>query len=605
MQFRKYIGFESKYLLSWRFIAALLVFFIVCGYFVHYGLSQFKHNIQEKENFQGFETAKLSIFVYLSQYGDYGLRLLFVPSSLMAFFDGGPVPTLMTAFIDTSERMKIYQPLKSQNAFTRFNNLFMNFGGFILLFGSTLALFYGYDAFRRHAWLKFLESNLKSRKKLYFYLVASRIAILLLICLLLGALSVLLFIIMGVSVDVGQVLAYSLGFFVLLLYFLVIGFCGGASQSQFKGGASMVVSWFLLAFIIPMLICQWTFNGAAKIESAYSMEGRKLKGFMDYEKTSFEEEGRFDASKRGSQKEKDMFMAFWNSGFKRIMEEEKKMLNEIKDHISYYQTMAALFPSTFFLSFSGEMSSRGFSSMVGFNEYAQEVKKNFFWFRAENYIFSDKKAFQPFFKGVNDNIFQGKSQLPDNFGFGSVFTVLWLAVLFLFSWIRFSRMLDHARETKRELSPDELKKDKTNIMFTSDKGLLFQLINKLRSQNIPFLSVPVPASLPGDTKVKNLFSLFGLVVPEALKEIAGKYVFTLELDQKGRVLAEITRSLKTDVLVFDNFLAGLSDDIINHFASVLNSLKKGRIVVYFTNSLMVTTLICDCGLKWTDEKIAF
>lgn len=611
MKFRKYIGFESRYLLSWRILAVLLVFFYMCGYFVNYGLSQYKHIMQERENFQGFEAAKLKQFVYINQFGLYGLRLLFAPSPLMAFFDGGPVPNLMTAFIDTSERMKIYQPLKSQNAFTRFNNLFMNFCGFVLFFGSTLALFYGYDAFRRHAWLKFLESKLKSRKKLYLYIIGSRTAILFLICLLLGALSVLLFIINGVSVNLGQVLAYSLGFFVLLLYFLVIGFCGGASKSKFKGVASMVVAWFLLAFIIPMLIYQWTFSEAAKIESAYNMEERKLKEFMDYERTSFEEEGKFDASKRGSQKEKDMFMAFWNRGFKRIMEDEQKMINGIKDHISYYQTLAALFPTTFFLSFSGEMSSQGFSSMVGFNEYAQEVKKDFFWFRAENFIFSDQKEFQPFFKGEDDNIYQGKSQLPNNFDFGLLVTVLWLAALFYSSWIRFKRILDRSRDTHRELSPDELQKDKVNIIFTQDKGVLSQLIAKLKAQNIHFLFFPGPASLPGDTKVKNLFKLFGLTVPETLKKIARKYVYNLDPDpeknndQKGKVLSELIRLLASDVIIFDRFLAGLSDELIYHFAGVLNSIKKGRIVVYFTNSLMVTVLIQDCGIKWKKEKMTF
>ena len=166
-------------------------------------------------------------------------------------------------------------------------------------------------------------------------------------------------------------------------------------------------------------------------------------------------------------------------------------------------------------------------------------------------------------------------------------------------------MLDRARDTQRELSPDELKKDQTNVIFTSDKGLLPKLITKLRSKNTPFMFVPGPASLPGDTKVKNLFTLFGMAVPEVLEEIAGKYVFTLEPDQKGKVLVEITRSLTADVIIFDNFLAGLSDDIIHYFAGVLNSLKKGRKVVYFTNSLLVSTVIGDCGIKWTDEKIAF
>jgi hypothetical protein len=332
---------------------------------------------------------------------------------------------------------------------------------------------------------------------------------------------------------------------------------------------------------------------------------------MNYEKTSFEEEGKFDASKRGSQKEKDMFMVFWNKGFKRIMEDEQKMLNKIKAHIAYYQTLAALFPSTFYLSYNGEMSSRGFSSMVGFNEYSQEVKKDFFWFRAENYIFSDKKEFKPFFKGADDNIYQGKSQLPNNFNFGMVVTLLWLAVLSIFSWARFNRMLDRSQGTHRELNPKQLKKDKTNMIFTLDRGLLPQLIKKLRLQNIPFLSVPGPVNLPGDQKVKNLFSLFGLAVPEALKEIAGKYAFTLEPDQKGKVLIEIIRSLaievNADVIIFDNFLAGLSDKIIFHLAGILKPLKKGRKIVYFTNSILINTIIGDheCIKRYEDEDIPF
>jgi ABC-type Na+ transport system ATPase subunit NatA len=170
-------------------------------------------------------------------------------------------------------------------------------------------------------------------------------------------------------------------------------------------------------------------------------------------------------------------------------------------------------------------------------------------------------------------------------------------------------MLDRAQETKRDLSPDELTKNQTNIIFTSDKGLLPQLIAKLRLQNISFLSIFGPASLPGDTKVKNLFYFFGLTVPEALQKIAGKYVYTLEPNQKGKVLSEITRSLKADVIIFDNFLAGLSDEIIHYFAGILKSLKENCTIVYFTNSLMVTTVICDPVNdhihKWTKEQIAF
>jgi hypothetical protein len=94
-------------------------------------------------------------------------------------------------------------------------------------------------------------------------------------------------------------------------------------------------------------------------------------------------------------------------------------------------------------------------------------------------------------------------------------------------------------------------------------------------------------------------------VPEKLKEIAGKYVFTLETDQKGKVLMEIIGSLKADIFIFNNFLAGLSDAIIHPFASILKSLKKGRKVVYFTNSLLINAIIGDKVKRFNDEDIPF
>jgi hypothetical protein len=394
----------------------------------------------------------------------------------------------------------------------------------------------------------------------------------------------------------------------MLWSFLFGGLIAGTIKNRFWGWASIGITWFLLAFLLPVLIYHFTYSRATSIQSPYKMEIVKLQLFQNYESEGLEKGGKFDQSKRGIEQEKGMFLFFWNGGFKRIMGSEKKMLDEMKKRIYFYQEASALFPSTFFLSVSSEMSSRGFDNLVGFNEYSQEMKKAYIWYLAQNYIFSAIMEFPPFIKET-ENIYQGKSRLPDNFNFGLAVNLVWLIVLFGLYWFMFNRMLDHAIETKRELSPDELTKNQTNIIFTSDKGLLPQLITKLRLQKISFLSIPGPASLPGDTTVKNLFSLFCLAVPEALKEIAGKYVYTLEPDQKGKVLSEITRSLKADVIIFDNFLAGLSDDITLNFAGVLKSLKKDCTIVYFTNSLMVTAVICDPVHdhvhKWTKEQIAF
>jgi hypothetical protein len=611
MKLKKFIGFEFKKVTGTAYIIVFLVFQIGSGYLFYHGLSQHKHILKENNNFLEFEREKYKQFLYPSYYGSYGFRLRYEPSSFMAFFDSGPVRD-MTAYIDGSERMRIYQSLIGQGAFTMLKSAFMTFSGFMMLFGSGLILLYGFSGSKDNDWLKFLEELAGSRRKLFLYHLISRTVILLLYCLVIALLSIIQFIIAGESVNIGWISIYTLGLFVMWLFFLFGGLIAGTLKNRLWGGIILGITWFGLTFFITMFIYHMTYDQAGSIKSPYKMETVKLKLFQGYERGSLEEGGLFDKSKYGDENEARMFMNFWNGDFKKIMEKEEEMLDEMKERISFHQTASAIFPSTFFLSSSNEMSSRGFSGLVEFNEYTQEKKKEFIWFIADIYILSNKvnewKELAPFPK-ENENIYKGQIRLPGNYSFGMAISFIWLIVLLVLYWFMFNRMLDRSHETKRKLSPDELTKNKTNIIFTLDKGLLPQLITKLRLQNIPFLSIPGPASLPGNTKVKNLFSLFGLAVPEALQEIAGKYVYALELDQKGKVLSEITRSLKADVIIFDNFLAGLSDDLISHFAGILKSLKKECTVVYFTNSQKVTAVICDYEHdhvhKWTKEQIDF
>lgn len=115
-------------------------FWAASCFFIQYGIQQYKSILKEKNNFQACEEGKLKKFVFVTQYSDYGLRLCFMPSPMMAFFDSGPIPDHLNAFIDTSERMKIYQPLKGQNPFVRFAGGFLNLTGFLLF----LALYWFY-----------------------------------------------------------------------------------------------------------------------------------------------------------------------------------------------------------------------------------------------------------------------------------------------------------------------------------------------------------------------------------------------------------------------------------------------------------------------------
>ena len=605
MGFKKFLFLEASRIFCIRKALILLLFYLFSIYFIQSGIGQYKENLREKEPFQEYEKIRVENFQYYAQYGTYGFRLLFIPGPLSALVsNAGVINTNINAFIDAGERMKIYESFKGKTAFIGYTSIFMNLTGFILLFYSLLVLFYGQESYRNHEFLKFLECKL-SRKKLFLMIFLSRLLLLLSWCLLIALTAWFLYMLNGINrINVGMFALYNLVAFIMLGFFLFCGMLAGTFKNKLTRIVFIFALWLLFVFFIPALVSKIVYNRAESIMSTYKMDIEKFKVMMSIEKKAKEEAGKLDVDNVNTEIRRKLYEYFWNNEFKTIFGYEQSMINEMKDVVSLYHNLSLFFPTSFFLSANNEISGCGYESLIAFYEYAYKLKMGFVQYYAEKSFYSGEKTVKPFLKG-DENIFHGSSHLPAKFDFGLLISIFWLLIPLFLLWIRFNRVLDLAQDTQRELSPGELKKDNTNIILTSDKGILTQLIAKLRFQNIPFLYVPGPGNLPGDTTVKNLLFFFGLAVTEALKGIAGKYIFTLEPDQKGKVFVEIIKSLKADVIVFDNFLAGLSDDAINYFAGVLSSLKKGRTVVYFTNSLMVTTLICDCGIKWTDEKIAF
>lgn len=604
MMLKKFMKFEAKKVLGRRYLTIVLVFLAASVYFIQYGINQYKHIQEERINFQEFELLTIKSFVYPAMHGVYGLELFFEPSPMMAFFDSGvPVPPNMTALIDGSERMKVYNSLKGQGGFSMIANAFMTFAGFIVLFGSCLVALFGFFGTKDHEWLKLLEGK-TGRKKLFSYLLLSKAIILLLFCLVLAGVSLVLFFINGVQVNPGLVILISLGAFVMLLIFLVIGLASGTLKNRFWAWASMAIAWFVLAFVITVFIYHQTYGRATSIKSPYKMETANQKLYTKYERDSKERAGKFDQSKRGTELEKEMFIFYWEGGFKEILRNEAGMINEIKDNASFFQNLAALFPTTFFLSVNTEMSSRGFANQAGFYEYTRQKKKDFIWYLAQNYILSKKMVFPPFIKG-NENVYQGQSQLPGNFNFGLAVNLVWLLVLLWLCWSGFNRMLDHVpKNTKPEFKANRIKKNIINVVLTADRGSYPKLLVELRSQNTAYVAIPKPVNLPGEVKVKDLLGLFCLAVPEKLKKKAGKYIYSLEVDDNARALLEIIRYLagKPVIIIFDNFLSDLSDDLIDDFAELLKSKSFKNTVVYFTKTISTSTKIAKYVHRCTNEK---
>lgn len=575
-------------------IIILAIFLFILFLLLQGGISQYKQIQQEKENFKNFETAKVKQFVYWVQYGDYGLRILFYPSQFISFYDAGPVPNYLTANIDTFERNIVYKPLMGRNALSVFIKEYMNFSGFLLLFGSLISLYFGYFIFKHHEWLLFLEGITGSRKKLFICLILSRVLILLVFCFILAGISMILFLINGLSID-GNFLILFTGIFFMLLFFQGVGFFLGAIVKNKSAGALLVIIWITFIFLLPWGISKLVYTHSDDVISPYKVEAEKQKAFMEYEKSSLEKGGKFNQSKRGTDIEKEMFLYFWNNGFKRAMDFDLKMLESIKTEISLYQNIAGLCPSTFFQSFCSELSSTGFNSLVGFHEYSQKMKKDFVWFFAGNYILSTKKHIVSFIKS-DENIFYGKNTLPSNTGFGFVVCLLWLVLSFSGAWVGFNRILDG--RSRLEINMEGLKPNRTTMIMTSNPTAVIETISLiLRYQRKQFLVVPCPGSIPGDIRIDSFFSFSNQSVPKILKSFSRLTFNSLSLEEKGTVITEILKIKKTttgvDYIIFSGFLSGLSDSFLNYFAKSLKEIKTGCKVIYISNSLLVNQLIGD------------
>lgn len=595
-----FLKLESKNVLSKRYCAILVIFFIIIFFFLQDGIIQYKQILDEKKVFQEYEKMSVKQYFKWYQYGAYGFRLLFVPSPFISFYNTGAIPNDLTAFIDSGYRLNIYKTMMGKSALFGFKKEYMNFTGFILLLGSLMALFYGFFAFSNKEWLKFMEGFTGSKKKLFLYLIASRIVILLAFCILLATISKFFFFINGLSIDEKFLLILFLGIFLMLLFFLFIGFCLGVVKNMSYGVIGILITWISLVFILPWLISNWVYTRSEEIKSSYYIEAEKQKIIQDYEKRAREKYGKFDQTKRGAPNEKEMFFDFWDSGHKESIRLENDMLESIKSKIEFYQNIAGLFPSTFFQSFCNELSSTGLNSLMSFYDYSHKMKNDFLWFYSQNYILSSNPDVVSFIKS-DENVYQGKSTLPGNTGFGFVVCLLWLVLLTCAAWVGFNRL--DGKPGPSEIITDDLKANRTTILMTSNPVIYQGLLSILRFQKINFLAVPSPGSIPGDINIRSLFSFFSLGVPEKLQKLSGSYLQKLNPDQKAFAIIEIVKSKKADVIIFQDFVVGLSDSFQEYFLDELKEIKRGCRVVYFSTSLTASGTLGDDVIRFTKEKL--
>ena len=326
---------------------------------------------------------------------------------------------------------------------------------------------------------------------------------------------------------------------------------------------------------------------------------------MIIEKKARDQAGQIDKDKPNVEIRRMLHEYFWNNEFKEVFNHEQNMINEMKGVISFRHNLSLIFPTSFFLSVNNEISGRGFESLIAFYEQVLKYKKGFIQYYAKKSFYLGEKKVEPYLKG-DENVYHASSMLPGNFGFGLLIGFFWLLGLLFFNWLAFNRLLDRRPNIDKkeidELMPDEFKKDRITCILTFSDSLLFCFLETLRKQGSRFVFVPAPEQLPGDVKVQKLFDFFGLPVPEKLQPFAAKYVSCLKKDYKALIIMEVSRLDSAEFYIFNDFLVGLSENFTQYFENAVETLKKGRKVVYFTNTM---PRIGDDVIRRANEKQAF
>ena len=415
---------------------------MLCLYFVQVGIHHYRTIIDNKEKFLETERLKTDLYINYALYAVYGFRLQFVPSPLSVLFVNSTVISELSSNVDVASLLNIYKSYKGRILFAEKSGGFKDFAGIILLFGTMMVLYLGFETFLNKDYIRFISSFIQP-KKLFYAIVGSRLLLLVLYFFFMTIVSIILLGINGIQLlknEFNHLYYYLLVMAIMLVFFFIIGLVAGTIKSRFAGFIMVISVWFIFVFLIPGVIQSLIATSAENITSGYDLELKKLQAHMGFENRAMEQEGVLKDSLQNTQSERDIMESYWKNELKKIQSLEKNMENNMRKNIKNFQRMSLIVPSSFYISVSNEISSRGYKNFVDFFSYLQKLKEGFVRFYIDKRFYSNFSKVELYIKG-EENIYYSKNLLPDYFIWGVCLTLLYIMSLFIFAYYRFKESL--------------------------------------------------------------------------------------------------------------------------------------------------------------------
>ncbi len=467
------LKFELKRILRKQNLKIILgVFLLLCA-LIYDGMHKFNSIMKDKTEFQKSEKEKVMSYGRYSQYGGYGIRLIFIPTNF--FIISSDAFNIPVSNINTGERLTIFKSLKGKNY--RDRQGFMDFCGFILLLGSLSGLIIGYKTSNRQEYLKFIASFSSPIKSIF---VSSIIRLILLNFIFLFVISVSFLFPLIKGINLFNIY-FILTFILTLSFFFSLGVIVGHSKRS-KRSIILALSYLCFVLLVPWMIDKFDEIQISDIKSVYNFEQEAQKLLMNVERQLTKRFGTFKSGKYTLPAEiRREVRAALNKEFKEIFDAENRRKETILGKIKVYQLLSALSPVSFYQSVESEMRG-GELSFIDFYSFALKKKYEFIEFYFIKRFCEPQKPgkVESFIKG-NENLYYAKNWLPYGFVLGVGVTILHIIGAFFIAF-----MLYHKRIKRKIKGIDidvDFKEKSTVFVLCKNETIKEGIFNHYKNQD--------------------------------------------------------------------------------------------------------------------------
>ena len=420
--------FELKRFTSRRNLVVLGGFILALLLSCWYGTVLYRSTIANKSSFQATEQERKALCKQYTFRGIPEARLLFVPGPLSIIFHESGAFTGLTARVEAVERPEMNTSLIGKGIFANVGGC-LDFAGIMFICGALLALLYGYEGTHNRGLLRYI-SSLSGYRNPGFLISLARVLLVNMVILVLYGLAPLWFLLTGTHGVNILFLAYLPGLLLLITGFTLIGALTGTLENKTTRLLLLPSTYFVLVFLLPWLLRAGTdLEAQINLPSAYNVEHEILKHITANEKEMLKNPLIMKSGEPLPENTINLVTAKYEALFQQIHQLDISRLDDIRKRMNTYQTLSALFPTTFYLSVSRELSGKGFQEFEAFYRYACDTQLKLASFQLKQ-RFSPPPGESPesFFTG-NEYLFLGKSRIPGNFLLGTVLGLLYIMAL--------------------------------------------------------------------------------------------------------------------------------------------------------------------------------